>query len=201
MLLFFVHSGKFVVVSSSTVTTHCHHCLFFVLDGSLTTTRIRYNTDMTNKTNLTFRLATRADLSDIVRMLADDALGAEREAYQDPLPASYDAAFTAIDADPNQHLIVACLGEKIVGTLQLTFIPGLSYQGGWRALLESVRIDAPYRNRGFGKQLVSHAIAQSQARGCCLVQLATNKQRHDARRFYEQLGFQASHEGMKRFLS
>lgn len=156
---------------------------------------------MTTATPLTFRQATRNDVPDIVRMLADDALGAHREAYQDPLPDSYYAAFAAIDHDPNQQLIVACLGEQVVGTVQLTFIPGLSYQGSWRALLESVRIDAPHRNRGWGKQLIMYAVEESQARGCHLVQLSTNKQRHDARRFYEQLGFEASHEGMKRFFS
>jgi GNAT superfamily N-acetyltransferase len=156
---------------------------------------------MTNETNLTFRQATQADLPAIVRMLADDKLGVHREAYQDPLPASYYDAFAAIDRDPNQQLIVACLAEQVIGTLQLTFIPSLSYQGSWRALLESVRIDAPYRNRGFGKQLVQYALAQSQTRGCYLAQLATNKQRSAARRFYEQLGFDASHEGMKRVLS
>jgi ribosomal protein S18 acetylase RimI-like enzyme len=152
---------------------------------------------MTNETDVTFRHATDTDVPAIVRMLADDPLGAQREAYQDPLPQSYYAAFAAIDGDANQQLIVACLGEKVIGTLQLTFIPGLSYQGSWRALIESVRIDAAYRNRGFGRQLVAYALKEGQAKGCYLAQLATNKQRPDARRFYERLGFEASHEGMK----
>lgn len=152
---------------------------------------------MKNETHLTFRQAARADVPAIVRMLADDKLGAQREAYCDPLPQSYYDAFDALDKDPNQQLIVACLDEEIIGTLQLTFIPGLSYQGSWRALIESVRIDAAYRNRGFGRQLVAYALKESQAKGCYLAQLATNKQRADARRFYERLGFEASHEGMK----
>lgn len=155
---------------------------------------------MKNETHVTFRHATRADVPAIVRMLADDPLGTQREAYQDPLPQSYYAAFATIDGDANQQLIVACLAEKVIGTLQLTFIPGLSYQGSWRALIESVRIDAPYRNRGFGQQLVTYALEQAQTKGCYLAQLATNKQRADARRFYEHLGFEASHEGMKRLV-
>ena len=156
---------------------------------------------MTNEPSLTFQQATSTDIPAIVRMLADDPLGAQREAYQDPLPQSYYDAFAAIDYDPNQQLIVACLGQHIIGTLQLTFIPGLSYQGGWRMLLESVRIDAAYRNRGFGKELIVYALEQGKARGCYLAQLATNKERSDARRFYERLGFVASHEGMKYVLS
>lgn len=145
----------------------------------------------------TFRLANEDDLPHIVRMLADDPLGAAREQYEDPLPASYLAAFAAIRADANNELVVACIGDQLVGVLQLTFIPYLTYRGSWRALVEGVRIDARFRSRGFGKLLFEWAIARSAERGCHMVQLTTDKLRPEARQFYESLGFVASHEGMK----
>jgi GNAT superfamily N-acetyltransferase len=144
-----------------------------------------------------FRRAQRGDLPGIVRLLADDPLGAKRERFADPLPESYLRAFEAVDADPNNELVVACLGEEVVGVLQLTFIPYLTYQGGWRALIEAVRIDSKHRSKGLGKTLFQWAIERSRSRGCHLVQLTTDKSRPDAKRFYESLGFAASHEGMK----
>jgi GNAT superfamily N-acetyltransferase len=149
------------------------------------------------ETPLRFRRAHRDDVPRIVEMLADDPLGAMRERYESPLPAGYMSAFVAIEADPNNELIVACLDDVVVGVLQMTFIPYLTYQGSWRALIEGVRIDSAIRSRGIGAKMFEWAIARARERGCKLVQLATDKSRHEARRFYEELGFVASHEGMK----
>lgn len=147
------------------------------------------------------RRAVADDLPAIVRLLAEDPLGAKRERYGVPLAASYRAAFDAIDRDPNQELCVACIGESVVGVLQLTFIPYLTYQGGWRALIEGVRIAPGMRSQGLGRTLFEWAFARARARGCHMVQLTSDKSRPDAIRFYQGLGFVASHEGMKRFLT
>jgi ribosomal protein S18 acetylase RimI-like enzyme len=146
---------------------------------------------------LSFRRAERSDVPRIVHLLADDPLGAKRERHETPLPPSYLAAFDAIDADPNNEVVVACLAGEVVGVLQVTFIPGLTYQGGWRALIEGVRVDAKARSSGLGKAMIEHAIQRSRERGCHLVQLTTDKSRPAAKRFYEALGFMATHEGMK----
>ena len=144
-----------------------------------------------------FRAATVADVPAIVALLADDVLGAARERPGDP---AYDAAFAAIDADPNQVMAVADHGGRVVGCLQLTFIPGISHRGAWRGQVESVRIGADQRGSGLGRRMMEWAMDQCRARGCRMVQLTTDKSRADARRFYESLGFVASHEGMKRAL-
>lgn len=147
--------------------------------------------------SLSFRLAMRSDVPDIVRMLADDPLGATREAFASPLPDSYYAAFDAIDQDPNNELVVATLSDRLVGVLQITFIPYLTYRGSWRALIEGVRVDSTVRSSGIGRQLFEWAIARARERGCRMVQLTSDKARPDAIRFYENLGFVASHEGLK----
>jgi len=144
-----------------------------------------------------FRSAVRADVPDVVRMLADDALGAAREEYVSPLPAPYYAAFEAIDRDPNNELIVVEVEGRVVGVLQLTYIPSLTYRGGWRALVEGVRIDASLRATGLGRKLFAWAIERAREKGCQLLQLTSDKARPDAIRFYESLGFVASHEGLK----
>lgn len=146
---------------------------------------------------LRMRTATRDDVPLIVALLADDPLGARRECNRDPLPAAYYDAFTAIAADPNNELLVVEHASEVIGVLQITFIPYLTYQGGWRALIEGVRVAASARGHGIGERLLRWAIARAQERGCHLVQLTTDKRRPDARRFYERLGFVASHEGMK----
>lgn len=128
-------------------------------------------------------------------MLADDHLGARRESPDDP--DSYLPAFEHIDADPNQHLVVAERDGCTVGTLQLTFIPGLSRQGSTRALIEAVRVHADARGCGLGSELIEWAIAEARHRGCAMVQLTTDATRIDAHRFYERLGFEASHLGFK----
>jgi ribosomal protein S18 acetylase RimI-like enzyme len=145
----------------------------------------------------TIRDATRADLPAIVRMLADDPLGATRERATDPLPREYLDAFDAIRTHTGNHLLVADLDGKIVGCLQLTFIPGLSRMGLTRAQIESVRIDSSMRGRKLGELMIQDAIARARVHGCGVVQLTTDKARADAHRFYERLGFKATHEGMK----
>lgn len=143
------------------------------------------------------RRATRDDIPAIVRLLADDMLGSQRERSQEPLPAAYYAAFEVIDQDPNNELIVLDVDGEVAGTLQLTFLRYLTFQGGKRAQIEAVRVDTRYRGSGFGSILFDWAIARARQEGCFIVQLTTNKQRVDAQRFYERLGFVASHEGMK----
>lgn len=144
-----------------------------------------------------FRPARRADLPSIVRMLADDDLGRQRERYEDPLPQSYFSAFEQIENDPNHELIVAELDGEVIGTLHLMFLPSISFQGGLRAQVESVRVDRKYQNRGFGSEMMEWAIERARARGARLVQLTTHKSREDAHRFYERLRFTKSHAGMK----
>jgi len=151
----------------------------------------------------TFRLrhATRGDLPAIVRLLADDALGAGRETVQDMEP--YERAFEAIEADPNHLLVVGetlPAGEAagpIVATFQLSFLPGISRQGAWRSQLEGVRVSAALRGQGIGKLMVGWAVHESRRRGCDLMQLTTHASRSAAHRFYRELGFEASHVGMK----
>ena len=134
----------------------------------------------------------------MVQLIANDKLGQLRENFTDPLPQVYYDAFERIDADPNQELIVVENDHReIVGTLQLSFIPYLTYQGGIRAQIEAVRVREDLRGEGIGQQLFSWAIQRSRERKAHLLQLTTDKQRPEAVRFYEKLGFKASHEGMK----
>ncbi|MEU6245053.1 GNAT family N-acetyltransferase [Streptomyces sp. NPDC047024] len=135
------------------------------------------------------------DIPAIVAMLADDPLGAQRESPNDLTP--YVAAFERLDADPNQHLVVAVLEGRVIGTLHLTVIPGLSRKGATRALIEAVRVHADQRGSGLGSELISWAVDRARELGCTLVQLTSDKARTDAHRFYERLGFTASHEGFK----
>ena len=146
---------------------------------------------------MNFRLATENDLPAIVRMLADDFLGQQRERYEDPLPESYIRAFREIDAEPNNELIVAELDGEVVGTLQLTYTPSISFQGGKRCTVESVRVDEKYRGQGIGREMMLWAIERAKRKGCISMQLTTNIDRVDAHRFYESLGFSMSHIGMK----
>jgi GNAT superfamily N-acetyltransferase len=146
---------------------------------------------------LTFRRAEASDLPAIVSLLADDPLGRQREVPGLPLAAAYADAFKAIEADANQFLAVITEGECVIGTLQITFIPGLSRNGAWRGQIEAVRIAADRRGTGVGRRVFEWAIAECRARGCRLIQLTTDKQRPAAHRFYEQLGFTASHIGYK----
>ena len=145
-------------------------------------------------TEVIIRRARAEDVDDIVTMLADDPLGATRERPGDP---RYAEAFAALDGDPRQLLAVAEVDGEVVGTLQLTFIPGLSRVGATRALIEAVRVRSDRRGGGLGQQLIEWSIDQARQAGCALIQLTTDASRTAAHRFYERLGFQASHVGMK----
>lgn len=146
-------------------------------------------------TETTFRRATEDDLPRLVAMLADDPLGATRENPDDLTP--YRAAFERIAADPNQHLTVAERDGRVVGTLQLTVIPGLAHQGASRAQIEAVRVDSEERGGGLGGKLFEWAVAEARRLDCSMVQLTSDAARPDAHRFYERLGFKPSHVGFK----
>lgn len=145
-----------------------------------------------------FRKATAADVPCIVQLLANDPLGQLREDYQEPLPDLYYRAFEQISEDPNQELIVLEKSKgEIIGTFQLSFIQYLTYRGGVRAQIEAVRIREDQRGGGIGQAMVEWAIKRAKERNAHVLQLTTDKKRPDAIRFYEKLGFTASHEGMK----
>jgi len=144
-----------------------------------------------------FRKATKADVPFIVQMLANDKLGKLREDYQEPLPEKYYAAFENINADQNQELIVVEKDGEVIGTLQLSFIQYLTYQGGIRAQIEAVRIREDLRGGGIGQQMFEWAIARAKERKAHILQLTTDKSRPEALHFYEKLGFKATHDGMK----
>lgn len=141
------------------------------------------------------RRARREDVEAIVHMLADDQLGATRDSADDLEP--YLRAFEAIDADPQQLLVVAASDDGPVATLQLSIIPGLARRGALRGQIEAVRVRADHRGAGLGAELVQWAIDESRRRGCALVQLTSDTSRAGAHRFYERLGFSPSHTGFK----
>ncbi|WP_430378314.1 N-acetyltransferase family protein [Streptomyces sp. B1-3] len=145
--------------------------------------------------DLDIRPATADDVPAIVAMLADDPLGAERESPGDLTP--YLAALERLTSDPNQHLVVATREGRVVGTLQLTVVPGLSRRGATRSIIEGVRVHADERGSGVGTLLIEWAIEESRRHDCRLVQLTSDNTRTDAHRFYERLGFTASHVGFK----
>ncbi|MFE0487808.1 GNAT family N-acetyltransferase [Streptomyces griseoaurantiacus] len=145
--------------------------------------------------DLEIRPATEDDVPAIVDMLADDPLGAARESPDALSP--YLAALKRLSGDPHQHLVVAVQDGRVVGTLQLTLIPGLSRKGATRSIIEAVRIHADARGGGLGSRLIEWAVDQSRREGCQLVQLTSDASRTDAHRFYERLGFTASHVGFK----
>ena len=147
--------------------------------------------------DLIFRKAGEGDLAGLVRLLADDALGQQREDISIPLNESYLSAFKQIRNDPNNELIVVEENLVIVGMLQLTFIPYLTHIGSWRCLIEGVRIHKNHRNRGLGTKVFNWAIDRAATKNCNIVQLTSDKKRPNAIRFYESLGFEATHEGFK----
>ncbi|WP_411081659.1 GNAT family N-acetyltransferase [Streptomyces sp. cmx-18-6] len=136
-----------------------------------------------------------ADIEAVVAMLADDPLGAQRESPDDLTP--YRAAFRRLADDPNQHVVVAVREGRVVGTLQLTVVPGLSRRGATRSIIEGVRVHSDERGSGLGTQLIQWAVDESRRQSCQLVQLTSDVTREDAHRFYERLGFTASHVGFK----
>jgi GNAT superfamily N-acetyltransferase len=141
------------------------------------------------------RPATQADLAGIVALLADDELGAGRESAADLAP--YRRAFDLISSDRRELLVVAERDGRLVGTLQLSVLPTLARQGTLRAQIEGVRVAGTERGRGIGEQLITWAVEQARARGCGIVQLTSDHRRQDAHRFYQRLGFTASHQGFK----
>lgn len=145
----------------------------------------------------TFRDARADDVPSIVRLYADDEWGSAREGVAEPPADEYLKAFQQIDLDPRHRLVVVEDGGGIVATLQLSFLPHLVLLGGERAQIEAVRVRSDRRGSGLGEALVAWAISEARAHGCRLVQLTTNAERTDARRFYERLGFESSHIGMK----
>lgn len=145
--------------------------------------------------DLEIRPAGADDIPAIVAMLADDPLGAQRESLDDLTP--YRAALERVTGDPNQHLVVAVREGRVIGTLQLTIIVGLSRRGTIRSIIEAVRIHADQRGSGLGTELIAWAIDESRRQGCQLVQLTSDATRTDAHRFYTRLGFTASHVGFK----
>ena len=149
--------------------------------------------------NVIFRPARSSDLAEIVTLLADDKLGANRESAEGNSQA-YEQAFAEIECDPNNMVHVAEDDGVIIGCVQVTFIANLSFEGGRRALIEAVRIADSHQGQGLGKRLMEHVIDLARQRGCKIVQLTSNKERPDAIRFYEQLGFQPTHVGFKLYL-
>jgi GNAT superfamily N-acetyltransferase len=146
---------------------------------------------------LSYRDATAADLAFIVGLITDDAVTETPDRPDEPSHPRYLAALAAIDADPNQRLLVAEHDGRLAGTLQLTFIPGIARLGEMRCIIEAVHIAPNLRSRGFGSQMIRWALEEARARGCGVVQLTSNKKRVDAHRFYQRLGFAQSHEGFK----
>jgi ribosomal protein S18 acetylase RimI-like enzyme len=148
-------------------------------------------------TDISIRRTRREDVPAIIAMLADDHLGRARERLEEPLPKAYYDAFARVDDDPLFRLVVAeAQGGRVVGSLQLCMLPGLSSQGAVRGLIEDVRVASDLRSRGIGEQLVQWAVAEARSNGCALVELLTHHTRVDAQRFYERLGFARSHVGM-----
>ena len=147
--------------------------------------------------NLTFRNTSKDDLPSLINMLSDDFLGANREDNSHPINPAYLEAFNAINSDPNNELIVVEHSSELIGMLQLTFIPYLTHTGSWRCLIEGVRVNTQHRGQGIGTKIFEWAMIRAQQRNCAMIQLTSNKQRPEAIKFYERLGFIASHEGFK----
>lgn len=146
-----------------------------------------------------FRIATRDDVPAVLALLADDAISQQRgfgEVADEVAPSIWDA-FQAIEDDPHNELIVAVQDDTVVGTCQLTYLPGLSRGGAWRMQIEAVRIHSGLRGNGLGATMMRWAIDRARDRGCAMIQLTSDNQRVAAHRFYERLGFTASHVGMK----
>ena len=147
--------------------------------------------------DLIFREARESDLPAIIALLAGDSMVQGRDNPSLPLDPAYTEAFRAIGQDRNNLLLVAEKDGHAVGFLQISFIPGLTHRGGWRAQIEGVRVSSALRGQGIGRALLAEAINMSRDRGCKLVQLMAHKERHDAHRFYENLGFVRGHEGFR----
>ncbi|MDC0857571.1 GNAT family N-acetyltransferase [Rickettsiales bacterium] len=152
---------------------------------------------MIEESKLLIRKAIRADVQEIVRIIADNTIGKLREAYQENIPEVYYDAFDRICDDKNQLLIVAIYKNKVVGTLQISFIQNMSVQGAYRALIESMHVDSNFRGQNIGSFMMNWAIETAKAKKCNIVQLTSNKERQKAHNFYRKFGFVATHEGFK----
>lgn len=150
---------------------------------------------------INFRKAEPSDLPKIIALLADDPLGKSRETFTDPILPCYTEAFTKIQNDPNQALMVILQKEEIIATFQLTLLHYLNRMGSSRVLLESVHVKESARNKGVGNQIIQWSVSWAKAQGANILQLTSDKQRPDAIRFYERHGFVASHEGFKLHLA
>lgn len=150
--------------------------------------------------SILFRPATRDDLEFIVALLAQDDLGQTRESLQETLPSNYIEAFTAINRDPANEVIVGIDANGIFGTMQLTYIPNLTFEGATRCLIEGVRVSDRVQGQGFGRKMFEWGIERARKKGCRIVQLTSNKARDGAIAFYDKLGFEASHVGFKLYL-
>ena len=150
--------------------------------------------------NLILRTADKRDLPQLVRLLAEDALGTTREVLTEPLSENYHLAFQEITEDKNQTLLVVEYDHTVIGSCHLTVIPSLSFQGSRRLTLENIHIDKRYQGQGIGTWMIEQALALGREKGCKIIQLTTNKERFRAIAFYKKLGFKATHEGMKLYL-
>lgn len=146
---------------------------------------------------LDFREAEKNEISTLVKMFADDKLGSQREDVSEPVNERYIAAFNQIQNDPNNEIIVAIHKNEIVGMMQLTYIPSLSHIGSKRCIVGGVRVQSPYRGQGLGTKIINWGIQKAESIGCEMVQITSDKQRPEAIRFYEKLGFKATHEGLR----
>lgn len=146
------------------------------------------------------RTATVDDVPEVIRLLWDDDHGRNRESIASDDVAAYQSAFREIESDTNSQVIVACQQGVVVGCLQITIIPGLSYRGVHRALIEDVRVDRSCRSRGIGKRLLDHAEAKAIERDCELLELFVHSDRDDAHRFYERAGYLGAHRGFRKIL-
>lgn len=149
---------------------------------------------------ITFRPAQREDLESIVALLAQDALGQTRESMNSDLDPVYIAAFESIARDPGNEVIVGTDSQGIVATMQLSYIPNLTFKGATRCQIEGVRIAERMRGKGLGQKMIGWAVERADKNGCGIVQLTSNKVRDRAIAFYEALGFEASHVGFKMYL-
>ena len=149
---------------------------------------------------LTYRKANIDDLKAIVLLLLEDELGQTREHLVHELDHCYLDAFYKIDIDSNQYLMVVEINLKIIATCHLTIIPSLTFLGSTRMQIEAVRVSEKYRGQKIGQWMINSAIDYGKSKGASIIQLTTNKKRIDAKRFYEHLGFEATHEGMKLYL-
>lgn len=150
--------------------------------------------------NLTHRKARIADLPDIIELLLEDELGSTRESKSSELDENYIKAFHKIDSDPNQYLMVVENGDEMIGTCNLTIMPSLTFIGSTRMQIEAVRVAGKYRGQKIGSCMFDQAISYAKAMDVSIIQLTTNKKRPKAKHFYEKLGFELTHEGMKLYL-